>query len=275
MILPAPDASFAWHATPAGPALVCRALQPFAAHVFTTRAWALGFRSSNGSAPEAWEEVAAQLGVPAGLCRLRQVHGNRAVHAAAATPATLAEADIAITDDPTIGVAVQAADCVPLLLVDRRSGAVAAAHAGWRGMAARVPRSAVAAMHAAFSTRAADLIAALGPSIGACCYEVGPDVYEAFGAAGFGAADLQRWFSREPQPSPANPSMPLPPRRTDRWFFDGWASVVSQLEAEGIPRAQVFHAGLCTASHPDLLPSYRREGRAAGRIAAAISPRRP
>jgi len=275
MILPAVDASFSWQATPAGPALICGALQPFATHFFTSRAWALGSRGSNGSAPDGWEDVAAQLGVAAGVCRLRQVHGNRAVRATAPIPATLAEADIAIADDPAIGVAVQAADCVPLLLVDRRSGAVAAAHAGWRGMAARVPRSVVAAMHAAFSTRAEDLIAAIGPSIGACCYEVGADVYEAFAAAGFGAPDLNRWFFREPQPSPANPSMPLPARRTDRWFFDGWASVVSQLEVEGIPRAQIFRAGLCTASHPDLLPSYRRDGRAAGRIAAAITPRRP
>jgi len=203
------------------------------------------------------------------------VHGNHAVRSAAPIPATLQEADIAITDDPAIGVAVQAADCVPLLLVDRGSGAVAAAHAGWRGMAARVPRSVVAAMHAAFSTRAEDVIAALGPSIGACCYEVGSDVYDSFVANGFSAPDLERWFHRQPQPSADNRSMPLPPRRSDRWFFDGWASVVSQLEAEGVPRAQIFHAGLCTASHPDLLPSYRREGRAAGRIAGAITPRRP
>jgi YfiH family protein len=275
MILPSVDPSFSWHATPAGPALMCDALQPFAAHVFTTRAWALGSRASNGSAPDGWEEVAAQLGVDAGICRLRQVHGNRAVRAAAPIGAVLAEADITVTDDPAIGVAVQAADCVPLLLVDRRCGAVAAAHAGWRGMAARVPRAAVTALQAAFATRAEDLIAALGPSIGACCYEVGPDVYDAFVTNGFGAQELERWFFREPQPSSANRSMPLPPRRTDRWFFDGWASVVNQLEVEGVRSAQIFRAGLCTASHPDLLPSYRREGRAAGRIAAAITPRRP
>jgi hypothetical protein len=203
------------------------------------------------------------------------VHGNRAVRAVAPPPPTLAEADIAITDDPAIGVAVQAADCVPLLLVDRRTGAVAAAHAGWRGMAARVPRSAIAAMNDAFSTRPGDLVAAIGPSIGACCYEVGPDVYDSFAAAGFSAGDLEQWFCRDPQPSAANPSMPLPPRRTDRWFFDGWASLVSQLEAEGIPPPQIFHARLCTASHPDVLPSYRRDGRPAGRIAAAITARRP
>ena len=101
-------------------------------------------------------------------------------------------------------------------------------------------------------------LAALGPSIGACCYEVGPDVYEAFAAAGFSARDRERWFFREPQPSPSNPSMTLPARRADRRFFDGWASVASQLEGEGVPRSQIFRAGLCTASHPDLLPSYLR-----------------
>jgi YfiH family protein len=273
MILPAVDASFAWQSTPAGPALVCRALQPFATHLFTTRAWALGSPASNGSPPAAWEELAAELGAPGGIVRLRQVHGNRAIRAA---PNTMppAEADIVIADDPAIGIAVQAADCVPLLLADRRTGAVAAAHAGWRGMASGVPRSVIAAMNDAFSTRPGDLVAALGPSIGACCYEVGPDVYEAF-AQGFRGRDLERWFFREPQPSSANASMPLPPRRPDRWFFDGWASVASQLEAEGVPRVQIHSAGLCTASHPGLLPSYRREGRAAGRIAAAITASRP
>jgi YfiH family protein len=274
MILPPLDASFAWHTTPAGPALVCHALERFATHFFTTRAWALGSPAANGTAPAAWDEVAAHLGVSGGLSRLRQVHGNRAVRAAA-PPSPLAEADILIADDSAIGLAVQAADCVPLLIADRRTGAVAAAHAGWRGMVARVPRAAIAAMKDAFATRTEDLVAVLGPSIGACCYEVGPDVYDAFAAAGFNVRDLERWFFREPQRSSVNPPMPLPPPRADRWFFDGWASVASQLEAEGIPSTQIFGAGLCTASHPDLLPSYRREGRAAGRIAGAITARRP
>jgi YfiH family protein len=275
MILPALDPSFAWHTTPAGPALVCRALQPVATHFFTTRVWALGSPAINGTAPAAWDEVAAQLGAPGGLSRLHQVHGNRAVRAAPPSAAPLAEADIVVANDPAIGAVVQAADCVPLLIADRRTGAVAAAHAGWRGMVARVPRAVIAAMTHEFATRTGDLVVALGPSIGACCYEVGPEVHEAFAAAGFSARDLERWFFREPQPSSFNPSMPLSPRRADRWFFDGWASVASQLEAEGIPSTQIFGARLCTASHPDLLPSYRRDGRAAGRLAGAIIARRP
>src|SRR5205085_8247519 len=120
-----------------------------------------------------------------------------------------------------------------------------------------------------------DLLVAAGPSIGACCYEIGPDVYDAFAAAGFGAADLRRWFFEEPQPSVANPSMPLPPPRAGHRFFDGWACVRASLEAEGVPPAHIFLANLCTASHPDLLPSYRRDGIRAGRIAAAIRPRCP
>src|SRR3954468_2304705 len=274
MILPPVPAPFAWQSTSAGPALVCRALEPFAPHFFTTRAWTLGASRVDGSAPAAWDEVAAQLGARRGIGRLHQIHGNRAVRGTSATGLP-PHADILVTDEAELGVAVQAADCVPLLLADRRTGAVAAAHAGWRGMAARVPRAAVDAMRREFSTRPEDLVAALGPSIGACCYEVGSEVYDTFAAEAFGTRDLERWFFREPRPSARNPSMPLPAPRVDRWFFDGWASVEAQLAAEGVPRAQILRADLCTASHPDLLPSYRRDGKAAGRIAAAIIPRRP
>ena len=83
------------------------------------------------------------------------------------------EADIAITDDPSVAVSVRAADCVPILLADRRSGAVAAVHAGWKGTAAGAVMVAVDAFDARYGTNAGDVIAAVGPSIGPCCYEVG------------------------------------------------------------------------------------------------------
>ena len=257
-----------------GPALVCRALEPFAPHLMTTRPWTLGL----GTPEEdrcAWEEIANAMGAP--LVRVRQVHGadilvRRAGHSAhGALPA----ADIIVSNDPDVAAAIQTADCVPLLLADRRTGAVAAAHAGWRGLAARVPQTAVGALEREFGSRAADLLAAAGPSIGACCYEVGADVRLRFTEAGFPQAMLDRWFLERPQPTHGNPSMSglgRTPRR-DHWFFDSARSTRDQLESAGVPPDQVFVVDLCTASHPGVLCSYRRDGAGAGRLAGVIQAR--
>ena len=120
--------------------------------------------------------------------------------------------------------------------------------------------------------RASDLVAAIGPSVGACCYEVGADVKQAFEQAGFDRPLVARWFRDLPVASPLNPPMPglgTTPR-ADRWFFDGWSAARNQLIAAGVPATQIFVAELCTASHPGTLCSYRRDGRQAGRIAGAI-----
>ncbi|MGB7219369.1 MAG: laccase domain-containing protein, partial [Vicinamibacterales bacterium] len=143
---------------------------------------------------------------------------------------------------------------------------------GWRGLAAGVPQVTVEALGREFSSRPADLVVAAGPSIGACCYEVGADVRQQFEKAGFLSADLARWFHAGPQPTPANPSMPGLPAtpRADHWHFDGWAAVRDQLMAAGVPRDQINVAGLCTASHPGALCSCRRDGPPAGRMAGVV-----
>jgi YfiH family protein len=181
------------------------------------------------------------------------------------------DADIIVSDRPGLALAVQAADCVPLLVADRRTGAVAAAHAGWRGMAAGVPTAAVAALVRELDSRASDLVAAIGPSIGACCYEVGSEVRDAFRAS-FPGGEWTPWFLQRPMTSSDNPSMPRVARvkRPDRWFFDAWTSTRAQLERAGVPADQIFGAELCTASHPDAFCSYRRDGAPAGRLAGAI-----
>jgi len=251
--------NFTWVDTPAGPALACAPLRPFAQHLFTTRAWALGSQTPTASA-EAWQQVASALDVaPDHLIRVRQVHGRTVrVHTAAGggLTATLPEADIIVSDDRGAAVAIQTADCVPILMADRRTGAVAAAHAGWRGLAARVPYAAVEAMSRAFGSHPEDLVVAVGPSISAARYEVGGDVRERFDAAGFPADHLARWFT--------------PAARTGHWYFDGWQSAADQLDAAGVPRGQTYVAALCTAACPEWFCSYRRDGKAAGRIAAAI-----
>jgi YfiH family protein len=261
---------------PAGLALVCRALAPYAPHVFTTRGWTLG-SAPDGDRAAGWEEVARVLGVDvAHLARAHQVHGASVVVHRAGEPQrvaeTLRQADVIVSDNPALAPAIQAADCVPLLIADRRTGVVAAAHAGWRGMAARVPKVAVQALAREFGSLPADPIAVAGPSIGACCYEVGADVRDAFRRGGFADALLAGWFFATPQPTDRNPSMPgLPDTpRSHHWFFDGWTAARHQLEEAGVPRHQVHIAGLCTASHSQLLCSYRRDGSSAGRLAAAI-----
>jgi len=244
----------------AGPALVCLPLAQTAPHLFTTRHWALGVRASGQDDDAGWAEVAEALGcVPDRLVRVRQVHGIGVL--VASHPASVsADADIIVTAEPELALAVRSADCVPLLIADRRNGAVAAAHAGWRGMAARVAGVAVAALAREFGSRPRDLMAAAGPSIGAPCYEVGSDVKERFEKRGFDARDLARWFSVS---------------RSERWLFDGWQATRDQLVAADVPADQIFMSGMCTASYPETFCSYRRDGPPTGRLVGAIRCARP
>jgi YfiH family protein len=271
MALPQPNDSFRWVQVALRPALVCEALRPFR-HVMTTREWELGSRTGSDEG-RAWSEVEAAMG--GALRRIHQVHGTdvAVVRRADGSPAAtvMSDADIIVSDDPSVAIAIQTADCVPLLIADRRIGAVAAAHAGWRGLAAGVPGTVIDALAREFSSRPSDLVVAAGPSIGSCCYEVGPEVRERFAAAGWPDRLAVCWFFDAPRPTPTNPSMPglrLP--RAGHWFFDGSRAARDQLEAAGVPRRQIFLADLCTASHAGMFCSYRRDGRQAGRMAAAI-----
>ncbi len=277
MILPPPSAAFEWRHTGFGPALVCLPLEDIAPHLFTSRPWPLGeHRAARG----AWTDVAAAFGATAAeLVRLQQVH-RAGVVVADALPreaqTVLPEADILLARDAPRVIAVQGADCVPLLVADRRLGVVAAAHAGWRGLAQGVPRLAIAAMTETYGSNPADLVVAIGPSVGACCYEVGPDVQVAFDTGGWARDALTRWFVSSPSVDAGNPPMPglATERRPGHAFFDGWACAHEQLRLAGAPAEQIFGARLCTASH-EVLCSYRRDGAAAGRIAGAIMPAPP
>ena len=271
----------------AGPGygLICGPLEPYAAHVFTTREWQIGQAAGTEARGGGWPEVAAAMDVDVShLVRLHQVHG--ATYIVAATPGeSLPEADIVLTDREDLALLVQAADCVPLLIADTKGRldvngrpihVVAAAHAGWRGLAARVPERTVQALGREHGSDPADLIVVAGPSIGSCCYEVGFDVRQQFDEAGFGGDALSAWFSTAPTASVRNPPMPgLPPAaREHHWYFDAWRAVRHQLEAAGVPKGSIYCAELCTASHPDWLCSYRRDGVAAGRVAGVIRRRR-
>src|SRR4029077_12079696 len=160
-----------------------------------------------------WRDVADALEVDAShFARAHQVHGAAVVVRrrgdALVGSEPLPDADILVSNDPSIALAVQTADCVPLLMADRRTRVVAAAHAGWRGLAAGVPGVAVRALHDELGANPDDLIVAIGPSISAANYEVDAVVRACVAPAGATHAQLARWF--------------LPGRRPDRWQFDGW-----------------------------------------------------
>ena len=275
MILPAPADTFEWRDLRGRPVLICKPLEPFATHLFTTSAWPLGARSADSGSDAAWHDVAWALGVDDDrLVRGTQVHGHQVVLGTEAMARrTRPNADIAMVREPHAAAAVQVADCVAMLMADRITGAVTAAHAGWRGLAQRVPQVAIETMRAKFGTRATNLLVALGPSIGSCCYEVGADVRSTFEQAGFKPGQLRRWFKESPDEIAGNPAMPRvreQPRRADHWFFDGWAAAFEQIVNAGVPAAQVFAPQLCTASHPDVFCSYRRDGSPSGRLVGAI-----
>ncbi len=273
-MIPKPSEGFRWMQATPGPALVCDPLLSMTMHAFTTRGWAIG-SGVVVDTETAWREVADAVGVAvARLVRVRQVHGSAVLVLRRDTPfdsTRLIDADIIVSGDPDRAVAIQTADCVPLLVADRQSGAVAAAHAGWRGLAGRVPMGAVTALADAFGARAADLVAAVGPAVSWCCYEVGEDVRGAFVRNGFSDSELAGWFAPSACPSAENPSVPgTRAPRPGHEYFNSWNAARDQLVASGIPTSQIHVARLCSASHPDWLCSYRRDGTGAGRMAAVI-----
>ncbi len=199
--------------------------------------------------PETREEARQRLGHslrPFGrlLC-LKQVHGARAVRAPwEGTP----EADAGTATEPGWILGVETADCLPMLLVDPGRRAVAAVHAGWRGTAAGVAAAAVEALRASGS-RPEDLLAALGPAIGPCCYEVGEELRQAFGPRGSG------FFRPGPRGRP---------------HLDVRAANRRQLVLAGLRTEQIQDVDECTRCREDLYHSYRREGRGAGRMLSYV-----
>ncbi len=234
--------------------LRCGPLGAVAHHGFTSRQ--LGLRPGD-AAPTAWASAAASVGCQVSrLARVRQVHGAAVrVVRAGDVDAPAPEADAVVTNLSGTAVAVVAADCVPVLLADPRTGAVAAVHAGWRGTAANAVGAAVAAMTREFGVRPDTLVAAVGPGIGACCYEVGEELLAAFAAAGHTSVDLAEWFARD---------------RAGRSSLDLWQATADLLVHAGVPRPRVHVSGLCTMTHVDVLESFRVDGAKAGRMAAII-----
>jgi YfiH family protein len=187
------------------------------------------------------ERVSRALAGRGRLLLLKQVHGCAVAHA---PWEDRPEADCATAGSAGLVLGIETADCLPVLLVDPGRRTVAAAHAGWRGTARGAAREALRALVESGS-RPRDVLAALGPGIGPCCYEVGDDVREAFGSAG------AAFFASGPR---------------GRAHLDVRAANRAQLLAEGVLADHIAAVEECTACRRDLYHSYRRDGRAAGRM---------
>lgn len=201
--------------------------------------------------------------VPQPVARLKQVHGAAVLTLPPEpddrTPFLEAKvdlrphADALITDRPATTVAVAVADCLPVLIVDPHAGVVAAVHAGWRGLAAGVIENVVETMATGFGAEPADLVVGIGPAIGPCCFEVGPEVLDAFVERGYGDEAC----------------VTGPPAERPYCNLSAVASAI--VRRLGVPRENVADAALCTKCNSDWLWSYRQDGGNAGRMICGIA----
>ncbi len=206
------------------------------------------------------------------LISLNQIHSD-VIHLFDAAPTTPCQGDASATNRPGLLLSVQTADCVAILLVDPKKRAIAAVHAGWRGTLQRIVAKAIGKMQMQFKTKPADLLAAIGPAIGGCCYEVGTEVAIQFQSQ---FADAPEWFDEfrtgdEPNPMQWLDMMPPghqpPPKNV---LLDLRKANRAQLLHGGLGTVNIFCSDLCTACRGDLLFSYRKEGATSGRLMSVI-----
>ena len=167
--------------------------------------------------------------------------------------ALLQEKDAVITRLKGVCLCVSTADCIPVLLYDRRHEAVAAVHAGWRGTVNGIVGQTLQAMHDAYGTLGTDVEAVIGPGISLDAFEVGIEVYEAFQDAGFDMAQIARWY---PEKGKYHLDLPMANRL--------------QLLAEGVPDESIHDSAICTYTHHRDFFSARRLGIKSGRILNGI-----
>jgi polyphenol oxidase len=171
------------------------------------------------------------------LATAKQVHSNHVLCVEAGGPQ--GEGDALISNRPGIRLAIRTADCLPILIADPRHHVVAAVHAGWRGVVSEIASKAVEAMTREYGTKPGDLLVAIGPAIGACCFEVGPEVAVQFQLSGRTKVDLIGTACR-------------------------------QLGRNGVNLRQISASGLCSYCDSELFESYRRDREAAGRMVSMI-----
>jgi hypothetical protein len=271
---------------------------PWLIHGFSTRSGGfsrlygactlnLGFTAQDSRAAVTRNRTAflQQLGAAIGekkwsLITLRQIHSDLIHRVSELSEQTLV-GDGLITRTPGILLAVQTADCLPVILVDTKQKAVGVFHAGWRGTIKRIVEKGVGEMRRYFGTMPRNIKATIGPGIHACCYDVGAEVRQQFESQFAYADDL---FQEVKESDPVREKYPLlfltarapghgelPPKI----FLDLVEANRRQLISAGVLRKNISASTLCTSCHPELLFSYRAEKGITGRMMGVTGIRGP
>jgi polyphenol oxidase len=211
-----------------------------------------------------------------GMVTLRQIHSSLIRRVTAQDIQAVLKGDGLMTDQPGVLLGIQTADCIPVLVADRKKRAVAAFHAGWRGTLARIVENGVGRMRVEFGSKPENLIASIGPGIGRCCYSVGYEVREQFESQFPYAPDLFHEVfdsdpikekypmlfltARAPGHSDLGPAMHLDLVEANR----------RQLLAAGLKKGSIFVTGQCTGCNTDRFFSHRIEQGFTGRMMSVI-----
>lgn len=246
---------------------------PFLVHAFCTRRGGVSegaFASLNMSLKEGdndanigknWDIVAAAFGIPRrNFFQVHQVHGDRILIIDDAESQTFdpqsLDYDAVITNRPGLALCVKTADCVPVLMVDTEKRIVAAVHAGWRGSALNISGKVLRSLSERYGTRPQDVQAAIGPAIGACCYEVDATVFQA----------MESHPARNKIFAPRSGRGPGTGMEMAKWKLNLALANRYQLQEMGVPWENIQDADLCTSCASEWFYSHRKEGGITGRL---------
>lgn len=212
------------------------------------------------------------------LITLRQIHSDL-VHCVESVPEHPLVGDGLVSNTPGLLLAVQTADCLPVILVDPKNRAVGLFHAGWRGTVKRIVEKGVGEMHRHFGTDPRNMVASIGPGVQGCCYEVGEEVRQKFHSQFAYATEL---FRELKEPDPVREKYPLlfltarAPGHSElpvKLFLDLVEANRRQLLDAGVPAKNIEESFPCTACHTDLLFSHRTEKGVTGRLMGVVGVR--
>jgi YfiH family protein len=206
------------------------------------------------------------------LVSLHQIHSD-VVRSFDSAPARQCKGDASATNRAGLLLGVRTADCAPVLVVDPKKRVVAAIHAGWRGTLQRIVTKTIGQMQMEFGSKPQDLLGAIGPTIGGCCYEVGTEVASAFAAKFSNAAEFFDELRTGDEPNPLQWLNMMPPGHQpppNKVLLDLKKANRLQLLEAGLREENIFVSELCTVCDVDRLFSYRKECVRSGRLMSVV-----